>query len=220
MKDLVIIGAGGHAREVLDVVDAINEVTPTFNVVGFVVESEYYEAGEVLHDVPVVGDLAWLGSRAQSVSIVVGIGDPATRRRIVARTDALGVRGATLVHPAAVTTRWMDIGEGAILTAGCILTNEIEIGRHAHVNRCCTVGHDTVIGDFATLSPGACVSGSVSIGEGVFVGTGANIVEKTALGEWCRVGAGSTVIADVPANATAVGVPARVVRERKPGWHL
>jgi sugar O-acyltransferase (sialic acid O-acetyltransferase NeuD family) len=220
MQDLVIIGAGGFAREVLDVVDAMNAATPTFNVAGFRVESEYYEEGTVIHEVPIAGDLSWLEGRGDSVQVVVGIGDPAARRRIVARTDELGIRGAVLVHPQAVTTRWLQLGEGSIVTAGCVLTNEITLGRHVHVNLCCTIGHDTVIGDFATFAPGICVSGNVITGEGAFVGTGVNIMEKVFVGEWSRVGAGSVVIKDIPANTTAVGTPAKVVRERESGWHL
>jgi sugar O-acyltransferase (sialic acid O-acetyltransferase NeuD family) len=218
MRDLVIIGAGGFGREVLDVVDAINEEKPTFNMVGFLVEAAYFEKGQAVNEVPVLGDLDWLKGRADSVSFVVGTGDPATRQRLAEHARSLGVGGAVLVHPQAIVTRWVKMGEGTIVTAGCVLTNNIELGEHVHVNLDCTIGHDVVIGSFTTLSPGVHVSGSVTTGEGTFVGTGVNIVEKVALGEWCRVGAGSTVIKDVPADSTAIGVPAVVVRQRDPGW--
>jgi serine acetyltransferase len=89
-----------------------------------------------------------------------------------------------------------------------------------HVNLACTVGHDAVLEDYATLAPGVHVSGHVVVEEGAYVGTGANVVERLRIGRWSVVGAGSTVLANVPANTTAVGIPARVIKTRDDGWHL
>jgi acetyltransferase-like isoleucine patch superfamily enzyme len=112
------------------------------------------------------------------------------------------------------------LGVGVVLAAGSVLTTNIHVGDHAHVNLCCTIGHDCRIARFATLSPGVNVSGNVVIEEGCMVGTGASIIEGRRLGSWAVVGAGSAVIADIPPNTTAVGVPARVIKSRPAGWHL
>lgn len=220
MQKVFIIGAGGFAREVLDVFDAINAVRPTFDVLGFVVEAEYGAPGDQINDKPILGDFDWVVGREGEAQAVCAVGSPELRLRLINRAEELGVKFCTVIHPNAIMTRWTSVGEGSVITAGCILTNQIKIGRHVHLNLDCTVGHDTVIDDFATLAPGVHVSGYVDIGEGAYVGTGVNIIEKKKVGAWAVVGAGSTVISDVPANSTAVGVPAKVVKTREEGWHL
>jgi sugar O-acyltransferase (sialic acid O-acetyltransferase NeuD family) len=219
LQKIVVIGAGGFAREVMDIIDAINAVSPTFEPCGYLVEEAYFTLGARINGLPMLGTLEWLRNR-DDVLAVGGIGAPEVRRRMMSEAEALGIRFATLVHPHAVLTRWTTLGVGTVVTAGCILTNGISIGRHAQLNLHCTVGHDAVLDDFATLAPGVHVSGSVRLGEGCYVGTGANIIERKTLGAWSVVGAGSTVVSDVPANSTVVGVPARVIKTRPEGWHL
>ena len=216
----MILGAGGFAREVLDVFEAANAAEPGWEVLGYLVEPGHGKTGEVINDRPVLGGLEWLEARHDEVETICAVGAPEVRWRMVARARELGARFCSVVHPSAILTRWITLGEGVVITAGCILTNQIQIGDHAHVNLDCTLGHDAVIGDFATLSPGVHVSGRVDVGTGAFVGTGANIVERMRIGSWSVVGAGAVVHRDVPANATAVGVPARIVETREDGWHL
>lgn len=216
---LVILGAGGFAREVLDVVDAIETERPgSFAVEGFVSEVES-DWNQQRNGVPVLGGFEWF-ARAPKADrrIVCGIGNPAVRRRVVERARELGLAAATLVHPRATLTRWVALAEGTIVTAGVVLTNQIRIGRHVHLNLNVTVGHDAVIGDYCTLSPGVHVSGNVAIGEGTEIGTGAAVIEKKRLGAWSVVGAGAVVAADLPPNCTAVGVPAKVIKTRDEGW--
>lgn len=220
MRRVVILGAGGFAREVLDVFEAANGAAPepVWDVLGYLVEAGFGEAGETILDRPVLGSLDWLTDHCDEVEVIGGVGAPELRQRLVAEARRRGARFCTVVHPRAVLTRWVTVGEGVVITAGCILTNQIRIGDHAHLNLDCTVGHDAVIGDFATLSPGVHVSGRVQVGTGAFVGTGANVIERVRIGSWSVVGAGAVVTQDVPENATAVGVPARVIATRESGW--
>lgn len=219
MNRIAVVGAGGFAREVVDVVDAINAVAPTFDLCGYLVEEDFFTPGEKVGDLPVLGTLNWLQGR-RDILAVCAVGAPELRRRLAMRLNSLGVRFATLVHPHAVLTRHISLGDGTVVTAGCILTNCITIGRHVQVNLNCTVGHDSVLKDFATLAPGVSLSGGVTVEEGSYVGTGANILERTRLGSWTVIGAGSTVLKDIPPNTTAVGVPARIIKTRDEGWHL
>jgi sugar O-acyltransferase (sialic acid O-acetyltransferase NeuD family) len=218
-RKVVILGAGGFAREVLDVFDACNAVGDEFDVLGFVVDPEYLLPGVLVNGRPVLGDFSWLRTHAQEVEAICAVGAPEIRRRMVDKALGAEVRFCSVVHPAALVTRWVTLGEGSIITAGCVLTNQIRIGSNVIVNLDCTVGHDVAVGDFVTLAPGVHVSGNVRLEEGANIGTGACIIEKVHVGAWSVVGAGSVVIRDVPANTTAVGVPARVVKERPAGWH-
>ena len=219
MRKVVIIGAGGFAREVLDVLEAVNNVDATYEILGFIVDPQYAKPGTILNDKPVLGGFDWLEAHREEVLAICGVGAPDLRYRMVARARSAGVRFFSVIHPGATLTRWTTIGEGTIITAGCILTNRIRIGDHVQVNLDCTVGHDAAIGDFVTLAPGVHVSGNVTLGEGASVGTGANIIEKKTVGAWSTLGAGTTVILDVPDNSTVVGVPGKVVKTRPAGWH-
>ncbi len=219
LKRLVILGAGGFARETLDVVDAINTVSLTWEVLGFLVDAQYGTAGTIVQNKPILGEFSWLAEHPD-IYVVCGIGAPQHRINIIERISMFNIQFPQLVHPTAITTRWMSLGKGTVVTAGCVLSNQITIGDHVHINPSCTIGHDVTIESFVSLAPGALVSGNVHIHEGAYVGTGSSIIEKKIIGAWSIVGAGSTVIKDVPPNVTVVGVPGRVIKTRPEGWYL
>lgn len=203
-----------------DIFDAVEEEEITYDLLGFVVDPEYGTPGTIVNGRPVLGGFDWLETNASRVEAICAVGAPEVRRRLVLRARAAKVRFCSVVHPSVIRSRWVDIGVGAVVSAGCILTNRITIGNHVQINIACTITHNGEIGDFTTLSPGVRLSGNVSVGEGSFLGTGVCVIEKRQIGGWSVVGAGSTVISDIPANSTAVGVPARVIKDREDGWHL
>jgi len=217
---VAIIGSGGFGREVLDVFDALNAVKPTYDVVGYIVDPEYGAPGEHVNGKPILGDFDWLAEHKKDVRVICSVGSPELRMPLVKRAQDLGVDFCSIIHPNAIVTRWVTIGIGTVITAGCILTNQIQIGNHAHINLDCTIGHDVVIEDLVTLAPGVHISGNVVLGEGGYIGTGANVIEKRHIGAWSIVGAGTTVVEDVPKNTTVVGVPGKVIKTRPDGWHL
>lgn len=219
-RKVVIIGAGGFGREVLDIFDACNANGESYEVLGFIVDPEYASPGTIVNDKPVLGGFDWLAQHKLEVEVICSVGAPELKHRVVQRADRLGVRYCNAIHPRALLTRWVTIGKGVIVTAGCILTNNIRLGDHVHINLDCTIGHDAVLEDYVTLAPGVHVSGIVTLAQGSYIGTGANIVDRVRIGEWSRVGAGAAVIKGVPPDSTVVGVPARVVKTQEPGWHL
>jgi sugar O-acyltransferase (sialic acid O-acetyltransferase NeuD family) len=220
IEKVVIIGTGGFGREVLDVLEAVNQVETRYEILGFITEPGFQNPGELINDKPVLGYYDWLEQNKDQVKAICGVGAPATRLRLIRQAEQMGVQFFSVIHPRAILTRWVKLGTGSIITAGCILTNNITIGEHVHLNLDCTVGHDVVIEDCVTVSPGVHISGNVRLEEGSFIGTGANLIEGKIVGRWAVVGAGSVVVKDVPANSTAVGIPAAVIKTRQPGWHL
>lgn len=220
MTSVVILGAGGFAREVLDVFDACEDAEPgRFRVLGFVSEIAD-DWGKTLNGRPVLGGFEWFeGDRAgDRPAVLCAIGNPAVRQRVMERALGMGLRPLTVIHPRATRTRWVDIGDGTIVTAGTVMTSQIRLGRHVQLHVNATIGHDTTIEDFVTVLPGANVSGNVHVGTGCEIGAGAVIIQNVTIGAWSIVGAGAVVIRDLPPNCTAVGVPAKVITMRPSGW--
>lgn len=219
MQKTVIIGAGGFAREVLDIFMARNVISPQYEIFGFIDENPDHW-GMVLNGYPVVGGFDWFETCDKSeIEVICSVGNPAVRRKLVRKALALDLRFCNIIHPTAVLTPFVELGQGVVITAGCVFTNQIKIDNHVHVNLDCTVGHDCVIEDFCTIAPGVHISGNVYLKSGSDIGTGAAIIQGVTIGEWSIVGAGAVVTKDIPPNTTAVGVPAKVIKEREPGWH-
>jgi sugar O-acyltransferase (sialic acid O-acetyltransferase NeuD family) len=211
----VIIGAGGFAREVLDIFEACKEAGQSCEVLGYIVEAQYGQQGTLINNKPILGDFNWLSKHSSEVQVICGVGDPVVRKNLIASARESGARFGNIFHPTAILTRYITLGEGVVICAGCILTNQIRIGDHVHINLDCTIGHDAVLEEFSTLAPGVHISGYVTLGEGCYIGTGANIIDRKIVGAWSVVGAGSVVNRDVPAYSTAVGVPAKVIKTRE-----
>lgn len=211
MKDLVILGAGGHAREVWWLCEDVNQSARSWNLLGFIDEAPA-SAGKVLCDLPVLGGFGWFEGRAEKPFVICGVGSNRTRRRFAEKTRSLGLRHATLIHPMVRKSRFVEIGEGSVVCAGTVLTTQVRVGAHVNLNLGCTVSHDTVIEDFCNVSPGVHLSGAVHLEEGVDVGTGAVVLPGKRVGRDSTIGAGAVVTADVPPRSVAVGIPARVVR--------
>lgn len=219
VQKLVICGAGGFARELLELIRDINTEYLRWDVLGFIDDNEA-NWGKVINDLPVLGGWTWIREQSVKPAAALGIGSPAARMRVADRLREHVSGFATLVHPSVVMSRYSSLGEGVIITAGNILTVDLEIGGFSLLNLMCTVGHDCRIGRYVTVSPGVNISGNVVIGDGCDIGTGSAIVQGVEIGEWTILGAGAVAAKSIPSNCTAVGVPAKVIKERESGWQL
>jgi sugar O-acyltransferase (sialic acid O-acetyltransferase NeuD family) len=217
MRDLVLYGTGGLGREVLEMVLDINEERPTWNFLGFLDDDPSHRGG-LVHDAEVLGGAAWLEGRSE-VRVGIAIGSPAAKRRIAAAMADLGIELATIVHPRAWVGRRVEVGAGCILCPGSCASTDIRLGRAVLLNLNVTVGHDCELADYVTVNNASSVSGYVRMEEGVEMGTGARILPSVCVGAWSTIGAGAVATKNVPANSTVVGVPARVIKTRAPGWH-
>lgn len=216
---VVILGGGAVAREILDIFEARIAAGDDVAVEGFIVDDGFGRPGTSINGKPILGNLDWFRD-AGDVRAICSLGYPEHRHDFVNRAKDRGVRFCNAIHPSAVVTPRVRIGEGVMIGPGCTFTNGITLADHVHVNPGCTLGHDVTLETHATLAPGVHLSGYVTVGEGAFVGTGSCAIQRVTVGAWAVVGAGATLIHDVPPNATAVGTPARTIKQRDAGWHL
>lgn len=215
-RDLIIVGAGGHGREVFGLVAAINAAAlePVWNVIGFADDTP--PDGEVAArlvrlDARVVSTIDGIGRVATDPLVaVIAVGDPSLRGDITERVMAAGVPLApAMVHPSANVGLDVNFAAGAVVAAGSLVTTNVHVGVGAQVNVGCSLSHDVVLGDHATLSPGCRLTGGVEVGKAAFFGVGAVVGPRVRIGAGARVGAGAVVLHDVEPGVTVHGAPAR-----------
>lgn len=212
LKQLMIVGAGGLGREVLNLIKQQNKIAPEFEPIGFVDSHTQYK---FIHTYPVLGDDTWaLQQLDKSVFFVLAIGNPTVKKKIAQQYELAGFRAATLIHPSVQISEYVNIGQGSIVCGGSILTTDIQIGKYCLLNLHTTIGHDTIIEDYVSISPGTNISGNVHIEEGVEIGTGAAILPGIKLGKYCFLGAGAVATKDLDSQKTYVGVPAKELKPK------
>lgn len=213
MKKVVILGAGGFAREVLWVFRDANEENREWEVLGFIDENMDNQ-GKVLCDLPILGGFDWFKSNKYSdISAICAVGSPQIKKKMVEKTNDIGLKFCSIIHPSVKMSKYVEVGKGTIITAGNILTSQIKVGNHVIINLDCTIGHDSIIEDYCTVAPGVHISGNVHLEKGVDFGTGAVIIQGVTVGAWSIIGAGAAVVSDIPSNVTAVGIPAKVIKQ-------
>ncbi len=208
MTRLVIVGAGGFGREVLELVEDINATRTTFEPLGFLDDGDVNPYILERLGVPLLGPSTHLVELDASYVIAIGSGEARRRIDALARAERRAA-GATLVHPSATLGRDVVVGEGAIIGAGSRLTAHVVVGRHAHVNVNCTLGHDVIVEDFVTLAPGVLLGGGSVIEEGATISLGSVVLPSVRVGRGAVVGAGAVVARDVAPGAIVVGPVAR-----------
>jgi sugar O-acyltransferase (sialic acid O-acetyltransferase NeuD family) len=214
-QKIVIIGAGGFGREVAWLIEDINASGGQWDLAGFVDDNEEL-VGKSIGRYPILGGMDWLKGQ-NSLHAVCAVGVARIRKQIVDGLEGASVKWATLVHPSVIMPRSTQLqppamGEGCIVCASNVITVNVSIGRHVIVNLGCTIGHDALLADFVTLLPSVNVSGHVVLEEGADVGTGCQIIQRLRVGSGTTIGAGAVVVRDLPANCTAVGVPAKPIK--------
>ena len=209
MRQLVLLGAGGHASDVLGLVETINRSAPTWEVVGVADDDIGTVSAARFADRAVVLD-ATAAVFEPGHAFVAAVGYPEPRRRIAVRAEQGGLEAVALVHPRVELGTGCTVGAGTVVLAGALVSPGVRLGRHALVHNGAIVGHDASVADFASLMPGCTIGGGAVVGAGALVGAGATVLQGLRLGDGCVVGAGAVVTTDVAPGATVVGVPARV----------
>jgi sugar O-acyltransferase (sialic acid O-acetyltransferase NeuD family) len=190
-RALVVVGTGGHGREVADAVLAAGHAR-SHDLLGFLDDAVGPWPLVERLGLPVLGPTEAL--RELDVEYVIGIGDGDVRRRLAELAGLCGRRAAVVIHPTASFGRDVEMAPGVVLAAGSRITTHVHLGAHAQVNVNASISHDCVVAPYATVSPGATICGNVRLGEGVLVGAGATILPGLSIGDWSTIGAGAVVV--------------------------
>jgi sugar O-acyltransferase (sialic acid O-acetyltransferase NeuD family) len=211
---MVIIGAGGQARETKWIAESLNG-SEAFEIIGFVV-SDLDKLTERDSKNLVLGDLGWLGAHRQEFeSLAIGIGSPPTRLRLGTELEREFDPSwwPAIVHPSVILdNKTCTIAHGVLLCSGVVATVGDVFEPHCMVNCGATVGHEARIGRGSIVNPGANIAGGVTLGRCCLVGSGAQVLQYRSVGDGATVGAGAVVTKDVAAGDTVVGVPARSMK--------
>jgi len=205
---VLILGAGGHAQVVVDVLQCAHRNGDDAVPIGYLDDAPHLQ-GQTRLGLPVLGLLDQIDTVSHD-AVILAIGDNGTRRRLYEQLQQQGERFATAIHPRSVIASDVKIGPGSMVCAGVIINPGSMIGANAILNTGCTVDHHSRIGDHVHIAPGVHLGGNVVIGTGTLVGIGAVVMPQRQVGEWSVVGAGAVVTKDIPTRTTAFGFPARL----------
>lgn len=214
LQRLVILGAGGNAYDLVDTVEAVNKIAPTWAILG-VLDDRRAPGSEYL-GLPILGPLDKAADvRAKAgcsfVSSIWNESTAATLHRILARTGLDGTDFASVIHPSASVSRRAHLAHGVVIHQGASVAGNVTIGEQVSIGPGCIIGHDTTLASFTTVAAGAIISGGVRIGSNCYLGSGAVIRQHVEVGDAAVVGMGAVVVKHVEARTTVVGNPARAL---------
>jgi sugar O-acyltransferase (sialic acid O-acetyltransferase NeuD family) len=215
IEDLIIIGAGGSAGDIVWMVEELNHVSPRWRLRGFLDDDPAKQDASVC-GLPVLGPVA-AAMDMPSARFVVGIAHyrrPLVRAEVVARLNLPRERFATLIHPSASISPRARVGVGSLIFHNVLVCHGASVGDHTYLSPYSLVSHDAVVEDNATMAPGASLCGGSRLGAGAYAGARCAIKDGITIGPGAVVGIGSIVIRDVAPHGIVAGNPARSVLGR------
>ncbi len=208
MEKIVLLGGGGHAKVLIDLIKTSGE----YEIIG-ILDSQL-KIDTHIFGIPVLGkdDLLPQLYKEGVNNVCIGIGstkDNSKRKMLYEKVRQIGFLVPFLVHPKSMLSEMTEIADGAQIMAGAIIQTDSSIGQNTIINTGAIIEHDCKIGSHVHICPGATLSGGCLIGDGAFIGAGATVMQGIKMGSNAVVGAGAVVINDIMDNSTVVGVPAK-----------
>lgn len=208
MKKIIIVGAGGFGRELLQWIKDINEVKPTWEIAGFL-DDDLHALDEYEYDIPIIGTIKDWQPKEDEV-FALAFGSPELKRKIVEILKVKCAKFANVIHPTAMLSEFAHYGEGLIMFPYSKLSCNSTVGDFVTILST-MIGHDTIIGDYTVISGGCNIVRNVVIGNDVFLAAGVSIAQDIHIGDNCYLGLGSVVLKDVQPNSKTFGNPARTI---------
>ncbi len=204
---MIIIGAGGYGREIAYIVSRLTD----YHLLGFV-DDENEKQNTVVHGIPVIGTVDYLLTLKKQTAVVIGIGKPALRRKIVEKLKTNPrLVFPTLIDSTALIGETVTYGKGNVFMPYSLAMTDISLGDFNMINARTTIGHDTTVGSYNSFYPNVTISGYTKIGNENELGVASTVIPKITIGDNAIIGAGSTVIRQVESRTKQVGTPSRVI---------
>ena len=205
-KNVIIIGAGGHAKVIADIIEKSGD-----EIVGFLDDNK--ELGTtVINNYKIIGDLNnrfTMAVTKKDVEFIIAIGDNRKREEI---SHSPNLKFYTAIHPSAQIGLDVEIQEGTVVMANSCINSSAKIGKHCIINTGAVVEHDNIIGNYVHISPNVALGGSVKIDECTHIGIGATVKNNITVFKNCTIGAGAVVVKNIEEEGTYVGVPQKKIK--------
>ena len=210
MKDIIIVGASGFGKEVLQLLNRINKENTCWSILGFIDDNPKL-SGITINNQSVIGGVERL-KNFSCCSVVIAVTDPSLKLSLISKINSYGndFNFPNIIHPnVEMSLALNQIGHGNIITEGCILTSNIKIGNFNVFNTRTGIGHDVAINDYNIMNPNVQISGNVIIGSSNFFGVNSVILQGLKIGKNNHIGACSLVVRNMRNDMKVFGVPAR-----------
>lgn len=208
MKEIILLGAGGHAAVILDILRAQIANGEKIKIKGLLDDSNKKE----WMGYPVLGSTLEANDfNEEHTCFIIAIGSNQMRYELSKKYSHL--KFFTAIHPSAIIGSQVNIGAGSVIMPNVVINANSQIGQHVIINTGAIVEHDNLIGDYVHLSPNATLCGTVRVKPLTHIGAGATVIQGKMIGMQSMIGAGATVITDIPDQVVAVGTPAKVIKQ-------
>lgn len=212
MKNIIIVGAGGFAIEIIDLINAINHIEPTFNIKGLL---DDHKTEFVLDGYEILGKTNDV-VKFKEYSFIIAIAKPEIRKAIFGQIVELQLNMPNLIHPKAEISKdaIVDNDSGVIVNYNTQISGLAIIKEGVIVDTSSYIGHESIIESFVTIYPGVFVSGNSKISSQTEIGLGSKVIQGLKIGSNSIIGAGSVVVKDIPSNVIAYGNPCKPMKEK------
>ena len=210
LKELIIVGAGGFASEVIDLIENVNKNKPQWKILGLIDDNKELQ-DTIVSSHRVIGQFSWLESQNKPLDIVFAIGD---RKTLTEMVKKLKIKSnfyfPNIIHPS-IRTDHAKLGYGIMIFQGSIISTNVNLKNHITIGFNSVIGHDVLISDFSYIASGVVINGGVSLSEGVFLGANSTCFPMLKVGKYSTVALGSTAMSDVKDGKTVIGIPAKII---------